>query len=223
MNEPHDRPSIWAGLLVSALLASVAPQPSAADAQAPGAQIRFSEVPASKELLSRLRQGGYVLYLRHGDTDNTRADRYPAVDLADCSTQRPLSAAGRKIAAQVGAYLREARIPISDVSVSPLCRAKDTAAIAFPHLKPTVDNELMYTANLTDEQKKPIIANTRRLLSAPVAPGSNRLIIAHAPNLMDLIAYFPKEATLVVFKPGGSAGFNYIASISPGLWPNLLR
>ena len=47
-------------------------------------------------------------------------------------------------------------------------------------------------------------------------------MIAHAPNLMDLIGYFPKEATLVVFRPKGEAGFEYVASIPPDLWAVLL-
>jgi hypothetical protein len=81
----------------------------------------------------------------------------------------------------------------------------------------------MYTANLTDLEKVPIITQTRRLLSAPVPPGSNRVLVAHAPNLMDLIGYFPREATLIVFRPKGEAGFEYVASIAPSQWPELLR
>jgi len=77
---------------------------------------------------------------------------------------------------------------------------------------------------LTDAQKVPIIANTRRLLSAAVAADSNRLLVAHAPNLMDLMGYFPKEGTLVIFRPvGGRDGFAYVASIAPEIWGDLMR
>ncbi|MDD2536695.1 MAG: hypothetical protein PHW78_09145, partial [Macromonas bipunctata] len=51
----------------------------------PGA---FVEVPDTARTLQQLRAGGYVLFLRHGATDNTRPDRAPAVDLDDCGTQR---------------------------------------------------------------------------------------------------------------------------------------
>ena len=48
--------------------------------------------------------------------------------------------------------------------------------------------------------------------------------MAHAPNLMDLMGYFPKEGTLVVFRPlGEAAGFEYIASIPAAQWGELLR
>ena len=52
----------------------------------------------------------------------------------------------------------------------------------------------------------------------------DRLVLAHAPNLMDLMGYFPKEGTLVVFRPlGEAAGFEYIASIPAAQWGELLR
>jgi phosphohistidine phosphatase SixA len=144
------------------------------------------------------------------------------VDLNDCNTQRPLTIEGRALAARVGKAIRAARIPIRSIYISPLCRVKDTAAAAFPDRKVQIDLNLMYTGNLTEAQKAPIVANTRRLLAEPVATGSNRLVIAHAPNLMDLMGYFPRETTLVIFRPRGEAGFDYVASIPPDLWTELL-
>lgn len=182
----------------------------------------FIERLADQATLAQLRLGGFTLYLRHGATDNSRPDRVPAVDLKDCATQRPLTAEGRKIAAKVGSSLRKAKIPITEIHISPLCRVKDTTAAAFPGRKAHVDMKLMYTGNLTDSQKAPIVANTRRLLSTPVAPGTNRLVIAHAPNLMDLMGYFPRETTLVVLRPQADGQFDYVASIPPSLWSELL-
>lgn len=187
----------------------------------PSAAQKFIEVLATPELLKQLRAGGYVLYLRHGQTDNARPDRYPAIDLNDCSTQRPLTEEGRKQMQRVGEAVRKASIPLGEIRISPLCRVRESTAAAFPASQPTIDNDLMYTANLTSEQKAPILANTRRLLAEPVPGGRNRLLVAHAPNLMDLIGYFPKEATLVIFKPLGVAGFDYIASIPPSHWAEL--
>lgn len=204
-------------------LALMLPLPAAmaADVAKPAAAPRFDEVLATAETLRNLRAGGYALYLRHGNTDNSRPDRVPTVDLDDCSTQRPLNEEGRAVAARVGNAIRQARIPLGDMHISPLCRVKDTVAAAFPKAHHQVDNKLMYVANLTDEQKAPIIAHTRQLLSAPVVAGSNRLVVAHAPNLMELLGYFPKEATLVIFRPTGTA-FEYVASIPPAHWAKLL-
>lgn len=190
----------------------------------PAAVLKFVEKPATAETLRQLRAGGYALYLRHGPTNNAISDRTPAVDLNDCSTQRPLTESGRQLMATVGASMRQARIPIGEFRVSPMCRARQSAAAAFPQLTPVVDNQLMYVANFTDLEKAPIIANTRKLLSTPVPSGSNRLVLAHAPNLTDLIGYFPKEGTLVIFRPrGAGAGFDYIASVLPARWDGLLQ
>ena len=214
-------------LLALALLAG-APTLRAADATAvaPAAASSFKEIPATAAILAELRRGGFVLYMRHGSTDNSRADQFPGLDLADCTTQRVLNDDGRKMATRVGEAIHKARLPIGEIRVSPLCRTRDTAALAFPGQAAEVDLSLMYTANLTTAEKAPILAKTRELLSTPVAAGSNRLIVAHGPNLMDLIGYFPKEGTLVIFRPqGGQRGtsFQYIASIAPGAWPELLR
>jgi phosphohistidine phosphatase SixA len=207
-------------MLLAGLTAPAWPDdPARASEPAPA---KFVEIPASKDILAQLRQGGWVLYMRHGTTDNTRPDRVPSVDLNDCTTQRPLNNEGQQLATRVGEAIRTAGIPIGEIRSSPLCRAKDTATLAFPNAQITEDMALMYTANLTTAQKEPILANTRRLLTAPVARGSNRLLVAHAPNLMDLIGYFPKEGTLVAFRPDATAGINYVASIPPALWPALI-
>ena len=76
MKRLHLPPLLLAALLVFWQL------PLAAQTTAP-AKPAFREVMADQELLARLQKGGYVLYLRHGYTDNSRADQFPNVDLAD--------------------------------------------------------------------------------------------------------------------------------------------
>lgn len=185
---------------------------------------KFTEVLATPQTLRQLQGGGYTLYLRHGPTNNAVADRVPKVDLNDCSTQRPLTEAGRELMAAVGKAMRQAGIPVGEFKVSPMCRARDSAKAAFPQLSPVVDPLLMYVANFTAEDKAPIVANTRLLLSRPVTGGVNRLVLAHAPNIMELLGYFPKEGTLVILRPKGEqAGFDYVASVPAAAWPDLLK
>lgn len=182
----------------------------------------FKETFATPALLQSLRKGGYVLYMRHGNTNNDLPDQ-PNLKLDDCSTQRPLNDEGRAVVTQVGQAIAKARLPVGDVWVSPMCRAKESAQLAFGD-KAQVDNLLMYTSLMTTEQKRPILANTRRLLSEPVAPGTNRVVVAHAPNLADLMGFFVKpEGTVVVISPLGNQQFRYVASIHPQHWGNLLK
>lgn len=196
-----------------------------AQAQVSDAAPKFVERMADRALLERVRQGGYVLYLRHGTTDNSRADQVPLGDFKDCSRQRVLNEEGRQLAVQVGQFIRQARIPVSQVLHSPLCRARDTAQLAFaqqPGGLQQVDG-LLYTANLTQAEKQPVLKVTRQWLSEPVSRGSNRVIVAHAPNMADLIGYFVRpEGTVVIVQPQGQGQFAYVASIPPKLWPSLL-
>lgn len=183
----------------------------------------FVEKTVTPALIKQLRAGGYVLYMRHGNTDTSRPDRVPSVDLNDCSTQRPLTEEGVRVVTRVGEAIRKAKIPVGEIFSSPLCRAKESAAAAFG-ANFTVNDLLMYTANMTSEEKKPVIEQTRALLSAAVPAGTNRVLVAHAPNLMDLMGYFPKpEGTVVIFKPLGDGGFEYLGNIAPQQWQEVLR
>lgn len=180
----------------------------------------FAEIPATPALLEDLRGGGFVLYMRHGMTDTSQPDEVP-IDLGDCKTQRPLTDAGRAEITEVGRAIRAAGIPVGEIYSSPLCRAWESARLAFGEGY-TIVNDLIYTAHLTSAEKIPVIAMTRRLLSEPVTGGSNRVVVAHAPNMAEVMDYFPRtEGTVIVTRPAGG-DFEYIASIRPGDWPVLL-
>ncbi|WP_198509207.1 histidine phosphatase family protein [Acidovorax sp. 69] len=124
----------------------------AAAAQAPAV---FEEKLVDAALLTQVQGGGFVLYLRHGATDSSRADRAPSVDLHDCTTQRVLSDAGRKQASALGQILQRARIPVGEVIHSPLCRARESAQLTFANQPQLLRSEplLAYTANLTTDEK----------------------------------------------------------------------
>jgi phosphohistidine phosphatase SixA len=181
----------------------------------------FVEIDATEALLDQVRQGGYVLYMRHGPTDTSKPDLAP-IDVNDCSRQRPLSELGKKLAVAVGRAVKKAAIPVGEVLASPMCRARGTAALAYGEGVYQLDELLMYTSHLTKDEKVPRVARIRELVSTPVAAGQNRVLVAHAPNLFDLMGYFPKlEATIVVFKPLGDS-YEYLGSIKPHDWLWLL-
>lgn len=201
----------WLFLVVAALaLAVVAGEPPA-----------FKEQMATTEQLRQLRAGGFVLYIRHGETDNSRADAV-LPDLNDCNTQRVLNDAGRSTMRQVGQRFRQHGIPVQEVLFSPLCRARDSAELAFPDVPRRSEHDLMYSANFTSEQKKPLLVTVRRLISTPPRAGTNTVLVAHAPNLADLFGYFVNpEGTVVILRPRGDGQFDYVASIPPALWAAL--
>ena len=82
------------------------------------------------ELVEALREGGYVVYLRHAVTDRSKEDD-PVLDLDDCSTQRILSEDGRDQSRGIGGAFRKLAIPVGDVYSSEYCRTRETAELAF--------------------------------------------------------------------------------------------
>ncbi|SFC00730.1 Histidine phosphatase superfamily (branch 1) [Marinospirillum celere] len=182
----------------------------------------FEPQRAAPELLDQLKTGGYVLYIRHGHTDSSIPDQVP-VSLDDCATQRPLTAKGHQQMQQLGQALTRLQLPLDPIISSPFCRTLDSTEAAFPTTGYQVEELLMYTAALTSEEKEPVIARTLGLISKPQPEGSNRALVAHAPNLAELIDYFPPEGSLVIFKPLGDGNFQYLGSIYPDDWPRLLK
>jgi len=184
------------------------------------------EIPATKETLKSLRSGGYVLYMRHAPTDTSKPDAVPKVDLKDCATQRNLSDEGRKLAASIGKLISSSGIPVGEVIHSPFCRTRETAQLVFsgPGIKLREEPLIAYPSNMTDEEKKPVLQMTRQLLSAPVAAGTNRVLVGHAQNLAELMNFFVKpEGAVVVLRPKGDGRFDYVASIQPNAWGDLLK
>ncbi|SHI92208.1 Histidine phosphatase superfamily (branch 1) [Roseomonas rosea] len=106
-------PFLIAGLLAGACLARAQPSPPMAN-------------PA--ELASALREGGLVLYMRHPATESAQTDA-EALDFADCRTQRNLSEAGRRVAREIGAALRDIRVPVTRAVTSEYCRAREAAVL----------------------------------------------------------------------------------------------
>lgn len=182
----------------------------------------FTVVPATAQHLQLMREGGLVLFIRHGPTDSSQPDKVP-VDLNDCHTQRPLSDEGRLLMADVGQAIQKASIPIGSIFSSPLCRAVETSELLFGANSFEIEQNLLYVAALTTAEKQPIIAKTKILLSDAVSAGENRILVAHGPNLVEVMDYFPVEGTVVIIRPLPDAhSFEYIASIEPSHWPQLL-
>lgn len=69
------------------------------------------------ELLSRLREGGYVLYLRHTSTDFSQNDSR-ITSYEDCASQRNLTDRGRDEARAIGEHVKRLKIPIGEVLAS---------------------------------------------------------------------------------------------------------
>jgi hypothetical protein len=168
---------------------------------------------ADPALVQMLREGGYVLYMRHASTDFSQNDAR-MTSYEDCDSQRNLTEKGREEARQIGAHVRRLGVPIGDVLASPYCRTMETARLAFGKARAS-----------NDVRGGPVDATRydalKKLLSTDVRKGENRVISSHG-NPFQAIAGSPylAEGEIAVVRPEGS-GFSVIARIRPQDWPGL--
>jgi phosphohistidine phosphatase SixA len=170
-------------------------------------------------LLDGLRQGGFVIYFRHADTDHKQRD-VPPLNLDDCTTQRNLTDRGREHARAIGAAIRALGIPIGTVLASPLCRCVETANLAFGAA------ELSYAVR----EGGPLPPGStgrydplRALLSTVPPAGSNTVIVGHGYPLYTLIGgQYLDEGEAAVVRPDG-AGFKVVVRVGLKEWRELGR
>ncbi|UEM24573.1 histidine phosphatase family protein (plasmid) [Skermanella mucosa] len=172
-----------------------------------------------KSLVERLRRGGLTLFFRHADTSGMPCDR--SYEIGDRPGQRNLSAAGRAQAERIGQALRDLGIPIADpVLAGPVFRARDTAEIVFGSAAVEITDRLLaddYAGSRLDW----VLSEHRRLFSAPVAPGTNRVLVGHrTPAIMVLGSAvageaFPEGSAIILEPGGGGAGILGILMLAP--------
>lgn len=178
------------------------------------------------ELISSLKQGGYVLIFRHTATDDSQKDVYP-FKFDDMSAQRQLSDKGRDMARQIGAAIREQAIPIGDVYSSRLNRAVEAGKlISGREVKPV--DALTDSSNASASgMANPTGANAkagqavRQLADAQPKAGTNTFLVTHKTNIADA---FGKEAGDVqegeafVYKANGSGPATFAGRIKLADW-----
>ncbi len=154
--------------------------------------------PRTADIWQELRTGrGYVVLLRHalapgtGDPEGFR--------LGDCSTQRNLSAEGRRQAIAIGAQWRRERVPVDRVLTSRWCRARDTArllAVGAVTAYPAFDSSFTVsdaTAGRRTERVRALIDRHR---------GERGVIalVGHQVNITDITGVVPASGQAVVVK-----------------------
>jgi broad specificity phosphatase PhoE len=158
---------------------------------------------AGSALLAALREGGYVIYFRHAITDRSQTDS-DLSDVTNCATQRNLADEGRDQARLIGDSIGALAIPIGQVLTSELCRARETAELAFGQATPTPDLSSYGTASSETEVSARIEA-LRQLLATSPAPGTNTVLVGHQFNIGDAAGISLAEGEAAIFLPLGAA------------------
>ena len=195
-------------LLLTLTLAAFAA--TAADIASPGQTL------AGKELLSALRQGGYVLYFRHTATDFSQNDEQ-MTGYEDCARQRNLTDAGRAEARAIGAAIRSLSIPVGDVLASPFCRTRETAQLIFG--RATISTAVRGGPASAEGGR---YDELKALLARRVAGNVNLAIASHG-NPFVAVAGGPylAEGEAAVIEPLANSGFRVVARVRKDEWSAL--
>ena len=202
-------------ILAVALLAPAAP---ALPQNAPASTTDALPALAGPALVTALRRGGYVLYLRHTSTDFGENDER-MTDYADCKSQRNLTDVGRAEARSIGAALRELRIPIGEVLASPYCRTLESGRLVFG--RATVS--LAVRGGPARPESPDRYAELRALLSTPVAGRTNTAIASHGNPFFGVTGGpYLAEGEIAVIEPQGNGRFRIVARIPKDGWAALI-
>lgn len=180
----------------------------------------WAQMGDQEALVSVLQQGGYVVYMRHGDTTGEPLDR--TRDLNNRALQRNLSEAGRAQASAIGAAIRRLEIPVGHIVASPVFRARDTAELAFGAERVVVDNWLIADDYLGGSYATHL-ARLGEYLATPPRSG-NTWLVGHVVPIAMLTGSqvdrpnFP-EGAAAIFQPV-SNGYRLVGILGAG-WQNM--
>ncbi|KST61884.1 hypothetical protein BC008_07415 [Mastigocoleus testarum BC008] len=185
------------------------------------ANANFKDKLTGKELLNALKKGGYVIYIRHTQTEKDYADQVKAV-MGNCSTQRVLSEVGWKQAKSIGEAFRKYDIPVNKVISSQYCRAWQTADLAFGRYEKNGDLNFPKAEDYTPEQVAQMKARLAPMLTAVPQQGKNTAIVGHDDLFEAATGIYPDpQGMAYIIKPDGKGSFELIANMLPKEWKNL--
>ncbi len=171
-------------------------------------------------LIEQLKTGGYVIYFRHGLTNNTSEKNVAHAGLEDCAIQRNLSHEGRAQTKAIGTAFRTLQIPVGDVYASPYCRTMDTAINIFG--KAQKSHALHFAIQLDHAKRSTVTMQLLALLATVPQPGRNSALVSHTANLQEAMGIWPKpEGVAHIFKPEGSGQLSYVGMVLPAEWTTL--
>jgi phosphohistidine phosphatase SixA len=177
-------------------------------------------------LVPSLRQGGYVIVVRHTATDDSQKDVYPFV-FDDMTKQRQLSDEGRRAARELGAAFKALGIPFDKVYTSKLNRAVETGTLISGRETVSLNALTDSGAGSASAMSNPSGTNDRigsairELVNTAPRAGANTLLVTHKTNIADAFGKSfgdVKEGEALVYKPGASGAPVLVERVQATEW-----
>ena len=167
-------------------------------------------------LIEKLRQGGYVIIVRHAITNHNEQDTGPD----NCVTQRNLNSAGRKQAETIGKAIKLLNIPVGEIYSSSYCRCIETAELAFGEPETLLELSSFMREDASEKTRR--VDAIRRLLGDSPKPDTNTFLVSHLRLLHRASNIKLSEGEAAMFLPEGNSQFQHIANISAERWKKML-
>jgi phosphohistidine phosphatase SixA len=173
-------------------------------------------------LVNALRQGGYVLVMRHANSPAQPPAKGDA-DPKNVKLERQLDSTGRDTARAMGEAVRSLRIPIGDVFSSPTFRAHQTVELAALGRAKDVTELDENAAGMAANVERTRIAWLKTKVGETPRQATNTIVVTHAPNIKGAFGIDAAAGETIVFKPDGKGGAAQVARLTIGDWPALAK
>jgi phosphohistidine phosphatase SixA len=166
-----------------------------------------------------LRQGGYVIVMRHTSSPREAPSKQTA-NADNVKLDRQLDETGRATATAMGKAIRELKIPIGDVLTSPTYRALETvryAQLGNPQPYAELGDNSQSMQGGTEAQSAWL---RKKVTQFP--KGANTILVTHLPNLRGAFTQLADgvdDGEALVFGPDGKGGATIVGRIKIEEWP----
>ncbi len=175
-------------------------------------------------LATALRQGGYVILMRHAHAPEAPPSAAEA-DRANGHRERQLDAAGRASASAMGDAVRALHLPIGLVWSSPTYRALETVRLAGLR-SPRIAAELGDNGHSMRATNGDQAAWLRARVGELPRRGTDNVIVTQYRNISAAfgdVAAGMKDGEALVFRPAAGSAPKVMARIAIEQWPSLAR
>ena len=172
-------------------------------------------------LVKALRQGGYVIVMRHTSSPREAPDKKTA-NADNVKIERQLDEEGRTTATAMGKALRELRIPVGEVLASPTYRALETvryAQLGNPRTYEELGDGGQSMQGGTEAQATWL---QKKVTQFPM--GVNTIVVTHFPNMTRAFPQWSSglaDGEALVFGSDGKGGTSLVARIKIEEWPGM--
>ncbi len=164
-------------------------------------------------LVKALRQGGYVIVMRHASSPRETPDQQ-AANADNVNRERQLDEEGRASAIAMGRALGQLKIPIGEVLTSPTYRALETVRLAqFPAPRTVAElGDVGQSMQGATEAQAAWLQ--KRVTQFPT--GANTIVVTHFPNMTRAFPQWTAglaDGEALIFGSDGKGGSILIARI----------